>query len=43
MTAQERKFVHTYLQEKLEVATHSEGDDPFRRIVISPVRGTARD
>jgi spoIIIJ-associated protein len=43
MTAQERKFVHTYLHEKLEVATHSEGDDPFRRIVISPVRGTARE
>jgi spoIIIJ-associated protein len=43
MTAQERKFVHTYLHEKLEVATHSEGDDPFRRIVISPVRGSARD
>lgn len=43
MTAQERKFVHTYLEEKLEVATHSEGDDPFRRIVISPVRGGARE
>lgn len=40
MSAQERKVVHTYLQDKQEVATHSEGDEPFRRIVISPVRGT---
>jgi spoIIIJ-associated protein len=43
MTAQERKFVHTYLHDKLEVATHSEGDEPFRRIVISPVRASTRD
>ena len=42
MTAQERKIVHVYLQDKHDVATHSEGDEPFRRIVISPIRGASR-
>ena len=40
MTAQERRVVHLYLRERPEVETHSEGDDPFRRIVITPVRLT---
>ena len=44
MTAQERRVVHVYLRERAEVETHSEGDDPFRRIVITPVgAGRARD
>jgi spoIIIJ-associated protein len=38
MTAQERRAVHTYLRDRSDVETHSEGDDPFRRIVITPVR-----
>jgi spoIIIJ-associated protein len=38
MTAQERRAVHTYLRDRGDVETHSEGDDPFRRIVITPVR-----
>ena len=37
MSSGERRFVHTYLQDRAEVETHSEGDEPFRRIVISPV------
>lgn len=37
MTAQERRVVHLYLRERPEVETHSEGDDPFRRVVITPV------
>ena len=37
MTAQERRVVHLYLRERAEVETHSEGDDPFRRVVITPV------
>ena len=38
MTAQERRAVHTYLRDRGDIETHSEGDDPFRRIVITPVR-----
>jgi spoIIIJ-associated protein len=37
MSASERRVVHVYLQERPEVETHSEGDEPYRRIVISPV------
>jgi spoIIIJ-associated protein len=38
MAAAERKIVHLYLKDRPEVETHSEGDEPFRRIVITPVR-----
>jgi spoIIIJ-associated protein len=37
MSAQERKVVHNYLADRAGVETHSEGDEPFRRIVITPV------
>ena len=36
MRAPERKIVHTYLSERADVETHSEGDEPDRRLVISP-------
>jgi len=36
MRAPERKIVHTYLSERTDVATHSEGDEPDRRLVVSP-------
>jgi spoIIIJ-associated protein len=38
MVAQERRVVHNYLKDRPEVDTHSEGDEPFRRIVITPLR-----
>jgi spoIIIJ-associated protein len=41
MSAAERRIVHTYLRDRSEVATHSEGDEPDRRLVVSPVRGDA--
>ncbi len=37
MTAIERKAVHQYLQERRDVETHSEGDEPERRLVVSPL------
>jgi spoIIIJ-associated protein len=37
MRATERKVVHTYLSERSDVETHSEGDEPDRRLVVSPV------
>ena len=38
MSATERKIVHLYLQDRADVQTHSEGDEPFRRVVITPTR-----
>jgi len=38
MRAPERKLVHLYLRESTEVDTHSEGDEPARRLVVTPVR-----
>jgi spoIIIJ-associated protein len=37
MAAPERKIVHQYLAERTEVDTHSEGDEPDRRLVVTPV------
>jgi spoIIIJ-associated protein len=42
MRASERKIVHNYLSERTDVETHSEGDEPDRRLVITPVTGLAR-
>jgi spoIIIJ-associated protein len=39
MRAAERKIVHLYLRERTDVETHSEGDEPDRRLVVSPLRG----
>ena len=37
MGAHERKTVHEYLKERTDVETYSEGDEPDRRLVVSPV------
>lgn len=37
MRALERKVVHRYLSDRTDVETHSEGDEPDRRLVITPV------
>jgi spoIIIJ-associated protein len=34
----ERKVVHLYLRERTDVETHSEGDEPERRLVVTPLR-----
>lgn len=38
MAAPERKIVHQYLATRHEVETHSEGDEPDRRLVVTPLR-----
>jgi spoIIIJ-associated protein len=38
MSAAERRVVHTYLRDRIDVQTHSEGDEPDRRLVVTPVR-----
>ena len=37
MPASERRIVHEYLRERGGVETHSEGDEPERRLVVSPL------
>jgi len=39
MPASERRIVHEYLRERGGVETHSEGDEPERRLVVSPPDG----
>lgn len=36
MRALERKVVHNHLSERTDVTTHSEGDEPDRRLVVTP-------
>jgi spoIIIJ-associated protein len=38
MTAHERRVIHLALQDNPYVVTGSEGEDPFRRVVIQPKR-----
>jgi spoIIIJ-associated protein len=40
MSAAERRIVHTYLRDRTEIQTHSEGDEPDRRLVVTPVRAS---
>jgi spoIIIJ-associated protein len=42
MSAAERSFVHEHLRERGGVETHSEGDEPERRLVVSPPARRAR-
>jgi spoIIIJ-associated protein len=37
MGAAERRVVHTYLKDRTDVQTHSEGEEPERRLVVTPV------
>jgi spoIIIJ-associated protein len=41
MNPQERRVIHTALQNETGIQTLSEGEDPFRRIVISPKRSSS--
>ena len=36
MSPQERRIIHTALQENTAVSTFSQGDEPYRKVVISP-------
>jgi spoIIIJ-associated protein len=42
MRASERKIVHLYLRERSDIETHSEGEEPDRRLVVTPVRPRVR-
>ncbi len=37
MPASERRIVHEHLRDRGDVETHSEGDEPDRRLVVSPL------
>ncbi len=43
MDARDRRIVHMTLQKNGRVVTHSEGDEPFRRVVVSPRKGSGQD
>ena len=43
MSPMERRVIHTALQDDPEVKTLSEGEEPYRRLVISPADGGARN
>ena len=38
MNPYERRIIHSALQNDRYVTTHSEGDEPFRRVVVTPKR-----
>lgn len=38
MSSQERRIIHTALQGRDDIYTFSEGDEPYRKIIISPKR-----
>ena len=39
MNAFERRIVHNHLKERAGLETHSEGEEPDRRLVVSPLPG----
>ena len=39
MNRHERKIIHMALQENRRVSTYSAGDEPYRKVVIEPVKG----
>jgi spoIIIJ-associated protein len=39
MPASERRVVHEYLRDRGDVQTHSEGEEPERYLVVSPLEG----
>lgn len=41
MRALERKVVHLYLRDRADVESHSEGEEPDRRLVVTPVGRSA--
>lgn len=43
MPAHERRLVHLFLQNEPDIATHSEGREPMRRIVVSPASNAPSD
>jgi len=43
MSAYERKIIHTHLQDERGIVTKSQGQEPFRKIVISAKKGNWSD
>lgn len=43
MSASERKWIHTYLQDRSDITTMSEGQDPYRKVKIAPRRNSYVD
>ncbi len=41
MPSAERRIIHSVLQNDIYVTTYSEGDEPFRNVVIAPKKGVS--
>jgi spoIIIJ-associated protein len=39
MPPSERRIIHEYLRDRGDVETHSEGEEPGRYLVVSPLDG----
>jgi len=39
MPSSDRKIIHDALTGRTDIGTHSEGEDPYRRVVITPAAG----
>jgi spoIIIJ-associated protein len=42
MNPQERRIIHMALQNDKRVTTYSEGEEPYRKVVIEPVAGAEK-
>ena len=42
MNRHERKIIHTVLQDNNRVETHSTGEEPYRYVIVTPVKRTRR-
>lgn len=43
MNPYERRIIHSALQDDKYVETHSEGEEPFRKVVVTPKKGVSFD
>ena len=43
MNSIERRLVHISLKEDIQVNTYSEGQEPYRRVIISPIHNFKKD
>ncbi|MDI6868578.1 MAG: RNA-binding cell elongation regulator Jag/EloR [Coprothermobacterota bacterium] len=43
MPPMERRLIHLALQNRTDVSTHSEGEEPYRRVIIEPTQSTTNN
>ena len=43
MNPYERRIIHSVLQPDRDVETHSDGEEPYRKVIITPRRRSYKD